>query len=218
MCIPRFGEGDDARFIQLVRIASASGVAAITAHGRTRKQGFSGLANLDALRAVKANATCPVVGNGNIRTGADAAKMFEETGCDAVMVARGALGNPWIYRDIESYLDTGVSAPAVTPSERAAVLEEHFGMLCRHYGEEPAVRRMRRIVSWYVKGVPGSAEMRNRAGALRTPAEFAAIAKAFAGADPASCLPPGVWGAGESSQSGESSPTVGDSRAYSRES
>ncbi len=190
-----FSEGDDERFIRLVRIASATGIAAITAHGRTRKQGFSGMANLDAIRAVKANASCPVVGNGNIRTGADAAQMFEATGCDAVMVARGALGNPWIYRDIESYLDTGVAAAKAGPAERAAVLEEHFRLLCCHYGDALAVRRMRRIVPWYVKGVPGSAEMRNRSSALTTPAEFEAIAKAFAAADPASCLPPGVWGA-----------------------
>ena len=190
-----FSEGDDERFIRLVRIASASGVAAITAHGRTRKQGFSGMANLDAIRAVKENASCPVVGNGNIRSGADAAKMFDATGCDAVMVARGALGNPWIYRDIECHLDTGAAATPVSPAARAEVLRDHFALLRAHYGGELAVRRMRRIVPWYVKGVPGSAEMRNRSNSLTTPADFEAIAAAFAGADPASCLPPGVWGA-----------------------
>jgi tRNA-dihydrouridine synthase B len=190
-----FSEGDDDLFIRIVRIASAAGVAAITAHGRTRKQGFSGMANLDAIRAVKANASCPVVGNGNIRTGVDAVKMIAATGCDAVMVARGALGNPWIYRDIESYLDTGCTPEPATPAERAAVMEEHFRQVCAHYGDELGVRRMRRVVQWYVKGVPGSAEMRNRSNTLATAADFDAIVKAFAGVDVAACLPPGVWGA-----------------------
>lgn len=190
-----FDEGDEDRFVRVVRAASEAGVAAITAHGRTRKQGFSGLANLDAIRLVKANASCPVIGNGNLRTGADAAAMFEKTGCDAVMVARGALGNPWIYREIAGFLDTGTAPKPPTPSERAAVLEEHFRLMCAHYGDEHAIRRMRKVVPWYVKGVPGSAEMRNRANALTTAADFAAIVDAFRSAAPEACLPPGVWGA-----------------------
>jgi len=190
-----YDEEDGDLFLTIVRMASAAGVAAITAHGRTRKQGFSGLANFDAIRAVKANATCPVIGNGNIRTGEDAAAMFEKTGCDAVMVARGALGNPWIYGEIAAQLDEKKEPGAVTPAERAAVLEEHFGLMCAHYGDGMAIRRMRKIVPWYVKGVPGSAEMRNRANSLSTAAEFAGIVAAFKSVDAGACLPPGVWGA-----------------------
>jgi tRNA-dihydrouridine synthase B len=190
-----FDEGDGDRFLAIVRAASAAGVAAITAHGRTRKQGFSGLANFDAIRAVKSTASCPVIGNGNIRTGADAAEMFAKTGCDAVMVARGALGNPWIYGEIAAFLADGRPAKPVLPAERAAVLADHFRLMCAHYGDEVAIRRMRKVVPWYVKGVPGSAELRNRSNALTTAAEFTAIVEAFAAVDGAACLPPGVWGA-----------------------
>lgn len=188
-----YDDGDDDRFLQIARRAGEAGVGAITAHGRTRRQGFSGMANHEAIRRVKEVSSCPVVGNGNIRCGADAERMFRETGCDAVMVARGALGNPWIYREIASHLDAGTAAPAPTPAERASVLAEHYALIRELYGDEIGTRRVRKVVPWYVKGAPHAAELRDRAGRLATPAEVDGFIAEFA-ALPAAALAPGQWG------------------------
>src|SRR6185503_2853350 len=116
-----FEDGDDGRFLQVAKLAGDCGVGAITVHGRTRKQMYTGFSNHDAIRAVKDVASVPVIGNGDIRCGADAKRMIEDTGCDGVMLARGALGNPWIYREVEQYLETGAIPPPPSVAEKAAV-------------------------------------------------------------------------------------------------
>jgi nifR3 family TIM-barrel protein len=163
-----FGEGDDRNFLEIARIAGDRGAGAITVHGRTRKQMYTGFSNHEAIRAVKEVAAIPVVGNGDIRSGADAKRMFEDTGCDGVMVARGALGNPWLYREIETYLETGEVPAPPSIAERAAVLRRHFAYLREVYGDVHACKAVRRVLHWFVKGAAGSAALRDRANRLAT--------------------------------------------------
>lgn len=172
--------GDDLRFLDVARFASERGVGSITVHGRTQAQLYRGLSNHDAIRAVKEAVDVPVIGNGDIRTGADAKRMFEGTGCDGVMVARGALGNPWLYREIETYLATGELAPAPTVAQRADALRKHFGLLREIYGDAKACVLVRRVITWFVKGASGSAALRDRAQKVSTPEEVEALVADFA--------------------------------------
>jgi tRNA-dihydrouridine synthase B len=180
-----FDEGDDERFLAVARIADRSGVAAITAHGRTRTQLYRGLSNHEAIRRVKGAVSIPVIGNGDVRGGADAKRMVETTGCDGVMLARGALGNPWIYREVQAALSGGGIPAPPTIAERAAVLGEHFTYLRELYGDRHACLRVRRVVSWYVVAVVGGSDMRVRAFKVESPAEVEAIIADFARSKPA---------------------------------
>jgi len=175
-----FGEGDDDRFLEVARIASGCGVGAITVHGRTRKQMYTGFSNHEAIRAVKSAASVPVIGNGDLRTGADAKRMIEATGCDGVMLARGALGNPWIYREVEQYLETGTVPSPPTVREKAAVLRDHFELQREIYGDRAACKIVRRVIHWFVKGAAGSAALRERGNTIGSPAEFEALVAEFA--------------------------------------
>jgi nifR3 family TIM-barrel protein len=176
-----FDEGDDDRFLRIARIASSAGVAAITVHGRTRKQMYRGFSNHEAIRAVKEAATVPVIGNGDLRSGQDARKMIESTGCDGVMLARGALGNPWIYREVELYLASGRLPPPPTVAEKAEVLREHFKIQRDIYGDRAACHLIRRVIHWFVKGASGSAALRQRGNTIKSPEEFDALVQEFAG-------------------------------------
>jgi tRNA-dihydrouridine synthase B len=156
----------------------------LTVHGRSRDQGFAGEANLDAIRRVVSLVRIPVIGNGNIRCGADAARMMRETGCAGVMVARGALGNPWLFREIDAALAGRPEPPSPDVPARAALLLEHFAGMAALYGVERAAHRVRRIAQWYVKGVAGSAELRNDGCRLSTESEVRDFAARFASARP----------------------------------
>jgi nifR3 family TIM-barrel protein len=181
-----FDDGDDDRFLQIAKIADQNGVGAITVHGRTRKQRFTGMSNHEAIQKVKQAVSVPVIGNGNIRCGKDAEKMIRETGCDGIMIARGALGNPWVYREVAAVLETGQTLPPPTLVERAAALREHFQYLLEFYGEHQALLHSRRVLHWFVSGVPGSAELRNRGNTVSSIAEFEEIVNSFQSADFAS--------------------------------
>ena len=172
--------GDDPRYLDVVRVAGDAGVGSITVHGRTQKQMYRGNSNHDAIRAVKEVAKVPVIGNGDIRSGADAKRMFEATGCDGVMVARGALGNPWLYREIEAYLATGEVPPPPTIAQRADALRKHFALLREIYGDDKACVLVRRVITWFVKGAAGSAALRDRAQRVSTPEEVEALVADFA--------------------------------------
>jgi nifR3 family TIM-barrel protein len=176
-----FDEGDDGRFLQVAKLAGECGAGAITVHGRTRKQMYKGFSNHDAIRAVKEVAAVPVIGNGDIRSGADAKKMIEDTGCDGVMLARGALGNPWIYREVEQYLETGVIPPPPTVAEKAAVLRDHFQAVREIYGDRLAPHLIRRVIHWFVKGAAGAAALRDKGSHIETPEQFEALVKEFEG-------------------------------------
>lgn len=170
-----FDDGDDARFLEIARLAERAGAAAITVHGRTRQQGYKGTANFAAIAAVKSTVSIPVIGNGDIRRGADAARMTAETKCDGVMLARGALGNPWIYREVAAAL-AGEPAPnAPTVAERRAVLREHFDLLRELHGDRTACLRIRKVAAWFIGGASGARELRNRLNAVATPDAFCAL-------------------------------------------
>jgi nifR3 family TIM-barrel protein len=175
-----FDEGDDDGFLRIVRQAGEHGAAAVTVHGRTRKQMYKGFSNHEAIRAAKSVARIPVIGNGDLRSGADAKRMIEATGCDGVMLARGALGNPWLYREVERVLEGGTAPPAPTVREKATVLREHFELLRELHGDRNASRLVRRVLHWYVKGSAGSAALRERANRLESPEAFEAIVSEFA--------------------------------------
>lgn len=154
--------------VEFARIAESSGVAAVAVHGRTREQYYSGKADWDIIRQVKDAVKIPVIGNGDIFTPQDAKRMLEETGCDGIMVARGAKGNPWIFRRINHYLDTGELLPEPSIEEIQAMILRHGHMLAEYKGENTAMREMRGHVAWYTKGMPHSAALRNEINQVET--------------------------------------------------
>jgi nifR3 family TIM-barrel protein len=154
--------------VEIAKIAEQSGAAAITVHGRTRQQMYSPPVDLDIIAAVKRAVSIPVIGNGDIVDAASAARMYEETGCDLVMIGRGALGSPWVFRQIEAYLERGEVIPDPTPEERMAVMLKQIRLACAYKGERAAMREARKHAAWYLKGWHGAAALRRQAGSLET--------------------------------------------------
>ena len=146
---------------EMAKIAEENGAAAVPLHGRTREQYYSGKADWDIIGEVKTVLKkIPLIGNGDIFTPEDAKKMLEYTGCDAVMIGRGAQGNPWIFKRTVHYLQTGELLHEPTFEERIAMAKRHLEMIVEYKGENIGVREMRKHIGWYIKGLPHSAEMR----------------------------------------------------------
>lgn len=146
--------------VEIARCAEKAGAAAVSVHGRTREQFYSGFADWNIIREVKQSVGIPVIGNGDIRTPQDAKRMLTETGCDGIMIGRGAQGNPWIFRQVIHYLATGEILPAPGLDERIDMLLRQLDMLVEHKGEYIGIREMRTHAAWYTKGLPKSAELR----------------------------------------------------------
>ena len=146
--------------VEVAKILEQAGASAVAVHGRTREQYYTGKADWDIIREVKQAVKIPVIGNGDIFSGRDALDMIEQTGCDFVMIARGALGNPWIFAEAKALWQGKEPPKAPDAREKREMLEKHFCALLELKGEYAAVREMRKHTGWYLKGMPGAAAMR----------------------------------------------------------
>lgn len=158
--------------VEIAKIAESCGVAAVAVHGRTREQYYSGKADWEIIRQVKKAVKIPVIGNGDIFTPKDAGRMMEETGCDGLMIARGAKGNPWIFREIHHYLDTGELPEQPGREEIRRMLLRHGALQVEYKGEYMGVREMRKHVAWYTVGLPHSSALRNEVNRVETYEDF----------------------------------------------
>ena len=156
-----FKDGES-QAVEIAKIAESCGVAAIAVHGRTREQYYGGKADWDIIKAVKEAVKIPVIGNGDIFSPQDAKAMKEYTGCDGLMVGRAARGNPWIFKEINEYLKTGIVPEKPSAEEVKNMILKHASMLIEYKGEYTAVREMRKHIAWYTQGLPHSAELRRR--------------------------------------------------------
>lgn len=160
--------------VEIAKIAESCGVAAIAVHGRTREQYYSGHADWDIIRQVKEAVKIPVIGNGDVDGPRAARAMLEQTGCDGIMIGRAAQGNPWIFRDVVSYLETGqVPSPPDHAMKKQMILE-HAHLMLKIKGEYTAVREMRKHLSWYTAGMPHSAGFRRTINSMETMEELLA--------------------------------------------
>lgn len=162
-----FAEGEEC-CIEAALAAQAGGAAAVTVHGRTREQFYSGQADWQAIRHVKEAVHIPIFGNGDITCAEDAKRMFEETGVDGVAVGRGAKGNPWIFREIRSYLETGVIPDRPTEEEVITMILRHLSLEMSYKPEYVAVREMRKHIAWYTAGLHGSSRLRQAVNEAET--------------------------------------------------
>ena len=148
--------------VEVAKICEEAGASAICVHPRTRAQGYSGKADWSIIKAVKEVVSIPVIGNGDILNIYDAKRMIDETGCDAIMIGRGVLGNPWLIKQINAYLDDGTILPNPTMTERIDMCLEHLNNLNELKCEKLAVLEIRSHIAWYLKGLPKSNEIKNK--------------------------------------------------------
>lgn len=148
--------------VELAKYLEDAGAAAITVHGRTREQFYSGAADLEIIRKVKEAVAIPVIGNGDVADGESAKRMLEETGCDGIMVGRAAQGNPWIFREITSYLEHGVKMKRPAIEEVRDMIRRHAALQLECKGDYIGIREMRKHVAWYIAGYPHAASLRKK--------------------------------------------------------
>ncbi|MCI6887129.1 MAG: tRNA dihydrouridine synthase DusB [Lachnospiraceae bacterium] len=165
----RKGFNDDCvNAVEIAKIAESCGAAAVAVHGRTREQFYSGKADWEIIRQVKEAVQIPVIGNGDIFTPQDAKRMLEETGCDGLMIARGARGNPWLFHRIHHYLDTGELLPEPDTAEICRMILRHAKLQTEMKGESLGMKEMRKHIAWYTAGLPHSASIRRECNQLET--------------------------------------------------
>lgn len=165
--------------VELAKGLEAVGVKAVAVHGRTRNQMYEGHADWSYIKMVKEAVSIPVMGNGDIRSGEDAKRMLEETGCDAVMVGRGVLGDPWLIKDIANYLQHGEHMPVVSLEEKFSMARLHAMRLCNLKGEHIGIREMRGHAAWYVKGLPKSHMLKDQLTKIETYDQLLTILQAY---------------------------------------
>ena len=148
--------------VEVAKVIESAGASAITIHGRTRSQGYSGSVDLDIIKQVKESVSIPVIGNGDIVDIESAKKMLEYTGVDAIMIGRAALGNPWIFKEINEYLDNSIIIPKPTITERIDMIYKHISYLREIKSEKLVCLEMRNHIGWYLKGLKNSTEIKNK--------------------------------------------------------
>ncbi len=174
-------DDEHCNYLQMGEIAVAEGVQAITLHPRTRMQFFSGQADWQAIAVLKSQVPVPVIGSGDINKAEDAVRMIAETGCDAVMIGRAALGNPFIIRETVALLEHGRKIAALSQKEKINIAIRHLDLAIQNKGESTAVREMRKHISWYTKGMPAAARLRDRINHAVTRQEMMDILESLTG-------------------------------------
>lgn len=165
--------------LEVSKVVESAGASAITIHPRTRSQGYSGNADWNIIKQVKDSVSIPVIGNGDIKSCYDAKRMFEETGCDAVMIGRGLLGNPWLIKESVDYLEDAVIPKPVLPNEKFKMILHHLDLLIKYKSEKVALLEMRNHASWYLKGIPNTAKLKQDIFKIHTKEEFKNLINLF---------------------------------------
>lgn len=168
-------DDDHVNAVEIARIAEASGAAAVAVHGRTREQFYSGKADWEIIRQVKEAVSIPVIGNGDVDSPEKAKALLKETGCDGVMIGRAARGNPWLFRRVSEYLETGKAPEKPSKEEVKEMMLRHARMQVEHKGDYTGIREMRKHISWYTTGLPGSAKLRGRINSVESLEEMEAL-------------------------------------------
>ncbi len=158
--------------VEVAKICEKAGANAITVHARTRSQGYSGKADWNIIKKVKESVNIPVIGNGDILSALDAKRMLDETGCDAIMIGRGALGNPYLIKQVVTYLENGNLLPEQNPIDKMKTCLKHFDYLLKIKPEKVAVLEMRTHGAWYLKGLKDSVSVKNKLYQIKTKEEF----------------------------------------------
>lgn len=170
---------DSVNAVEFAKRLEQAGAAAVAVHGRTRQQYYSGQADWDIIRKVKEAVSIPVIGNGDIVSPESAKAMLEETGCDGLMIGRGVRGNPWLFRQIKDYLETGSYEKNVSAHEVKEMILRHGKLQLQYKGEYTAIREMRKHVAWYTAGYPHSAALRNEVNQVETWEELCQLMETF---------------------------------------
>lgn len=173
-------DSDHINAVEIAKICEKAGASAIAVHGRTRAQGYSGKADWSIIKAVKEAVSIPVIGNGDVTSPELAKKMLDETGCDAVMIGRGVLGNPWLVREIKEFLETNEVITRPSFREKIAMIQRHYELLLEGKPEKLALLEIRSHAIWYLKGMPKSAEIKNAICSCKSSEEIFKILEEYA--------------------------------------
>ena len=174
-------DSNNVNALLISKIAEKAGASAITIHPRTRSQGYTGVSDWTIIKEIKKEVSIPVIGNGDIKSCYDAKKMIDETNCNAVMIGRGLLGNPWLIKDTINYLESGKEPEYVSAVEKINMIKKHLDYLIKLKPEKVAVLEMRSHVSWYMKGIPNAAKIRTKLNSTTTKQELYQILDDFIG-------------------------------------
>lgn len=165
--------------VEIAQIAEQAGASAVTIHGRTKSEFYTGKADWDIIKKVKQSVHIPVIGNGDVTDEESALAMFKQTGVDGIMIGRGSFGNPWIFRNIKHYLQTGEKLPQPTNQERLQIMEKHIQLAVEEKGEDVAIKELRKHISWYTKNLKNSSEFRNSINKIEKKDELISIIEEY---------------------------------------
>ena len=165
-------DSDSINAVEIAKVVEKAGASAITVHPRTRAQGYEGKADWSIIKKVKENVSIPVIGNGDIKSCYDAKRMIEETGCDAIMIGRGVLGNPWLIKECIDYLENDIEPKEVSIQDKIDMLKKHAELLVKTKSEKVAMLEMRTHAAYYIKGLPNSTDMKNKIFQMKTKEEL----------------------------------------------